>query len=322
MKKYLRSILETEDTKYKLEYLRIIQYYKDNPVKRASSDKILKDPSLYSEAHHIIPRWYYIYNGLELDNSEENLVRLPYFQHVKVHILLVSHFKEIGDTVNYHKALRSCKLILDANNNIKPLDQSLMDELLQLKLQDIEYQREIAKAVNSRATNPWRKYSREQIQEVFDLYEANNIRKILKKYPALKNEEYIFGFLRKRGFNATKRTYNRAYSMDELLEFANLYSRFGFQYVKKHTRYRGKLNSFLYILDRNNIDYAGKIIHRKNHRRTAEYKKQPPRIPLELLQEELATCRELGFKAAQQKFTSMPKYQNSFYRTCKRRGLI
>ena len=64
MKKYLRSLFETEDTKYKQEYLEIIQYYKDNPIKKYTADEIIKNPKLYSEIHHIIPRWYYKANNL------------------------------------------------------------------------------------------------------------------------------------------------------------------------------------------------------------------------------------------------------------------
>ena len=78
MKKYLRSLFETEDTKYKQEYLEIIQYYKDNPIVRYDIDICNKYPELYAEYHHICPKWYYKYNKQEIDNSSNNVVLLPF----------------------------------------------------------------------------------------------------------------------------------------------------------------------------------------------------------------------------------------------------
>lgn len=45
------------------------------------------NPPAYGEQHHIIPRSYFKANGLEIDNSERNLVLLTREDHRKVHIL-------------------------------------------------------------------------------------------------------------------------------------------------------------------------------------------------------------------------------------------
>ena len=135
----------------------------------------------------------------------------------------------------------------------------------------------------------------------------------------LKSEKYVYLFLKRRGFNPTKRTYNRAYSIDELVEFAKLYSQYGFQYVKDNTRYRGNIDSFLYILDRNNIEYPGKILH---HRKNKRHKKIENKIPDDILIAELEAYRKFGYDYVKEHFPNAPKYQTSFYITCKRRGLL
>ena len=50
----------------------------------------------YSEKHHIIPRCYFKYYNLPIDNSKNNIVQLSYFNHVLAHYYLYkacSNFK-------------------------------------------------------------------------------------------------------------------------------------------------------------------------------------------------------------------------------------
>ena len=42
-----------------------------------------------TNAHHIIPRKYYKFNKLEIDNSPENIVNLRYYDHILAHYYLV-----------------------------------------------------------------------------------------------------------------------------------------------------------------------------------------------------------------------------------------
>lgn len=47
------------------------------------------NPPIKGHKHHIIPKCWYKMNGLDIDNSKENLVLLSYEDHVKVHKLAV-----------------------------------------------------------------------------------------------------------------------------------------------------------------------------------------------------------------------------------------
>lgn len=53
--------------------MEIINFYKNNP------------PSKDFEKHHIIPRCYFKKNNMPVDNTKNNVVRLPYFKHLIVH---------------------------------------------------------------------------------------------------------------------------------------------------------------------------------------------------------------------------------------------
>lgn len=151
MKKYLRSLLETEDTEYKLEYLRIIQYYKDNPVKHYNINSCRNNKTLYAEYHHICPKWYYVWNNLAIDNSANNIVLLPFVQHITVHVLLAQHFKEINDLTNYYKAVKACQALNINTASIRQdfqISATLMDQLLAIRMDFADACKEAAK------TNP------------------------------------------------------------------------------------------------------------------------------------------------------------------------
>lgn len=47
-----------------------------------------------TQLHHIIPRKYYTYNKLEINNSRENLVNLLYKDHILAHYYLALCAKE------------------------------------------------------------------------------------------------------------------------------------------------------------------------------------------------------------------------------------
>ena len=48
------------------------------------------DETVYTEAHHILPRSYFKLVNLKCDNSESNLVKLSYVNHCKAHYLLAN----------------------------------------------------------------------------------------------------------------------------------------------------------------------------------------------------------------------------------------
>ena len=102
--KYLNSIFESKESKYKIQYLKIIDKYLKLKLKKSKESN---DVLNYVEKHHINPRWYFISNCIPIIDHD-NIVIVPYYIHVKLHILLVQHFKYINDKRNYYKAVRAC----------------------------------------------------------------------------------------------------------------------------------------------------------------------------------------------------------------------
>ena len=62
------------DNEYLANYIKLVENY--------TTDK------LYTEKHHILQRAYFELNGLEVDNSKANIVKLAYADHCKAHWLL------------------------------------------------------------------------------------------------------------------------------------------------------------------------------------------------------------------------------------------
>ena len=59
------------DNEYLANYIKLVENY--------ITDK------LYTERHHILQRAYFELNGLEVDNSKTNIVKLAYADHCKAH---------------------------------------------------------------------------------------------------------------------------------------------------------------------------------------------------------------------------------------------
>ena len=75
------------------------------------------------QRHHIIPRCWFRQQGLEIDNSEENVVNLLPGEHLEVHALMREYFKSINDMNMYYKmALAIDKLV---SGNEKWIDAQL-----------------------------------------------------------------------------------------------------------------------------------------------------------------------------------------------------
>ena len=62
--------------------------YLDKYCELIESNKNTKREKFKTQKHHIIPRYYYKYNNLEIDNSKENLVNLLYKDHILAHYYL------------------------------------------------------------------------------------------------------------------------------------------------------------------------------------------------------------------------------------------
>jgi len=77
IKEKLLSLNVVKDNKYLDEYCKLIE-----------SNKNTKREKFKTQKHHIIPRYYYRINNIDLDNSKENVVNLLYKDHFVAHLLL------------------------------------------------------------------------------------------------------------------------------------------------------------------------------------------------------------------------------------------
>lgn len=137
--KHLNSIFESKNSKYKIQYFKIIDKYKKLNLKYTKKSIYITNPNLYYERHHICPRWFYITNCIDIVNKD-NIVIVPYIIHIKLHILLVKHFKYIDDKRNYYKAVRACLAFfnthkLQIRNKIK-IPINIYKQLLNIKNND------------------------------------------------------------------------------------------------------------------------------------------------------------------------------------------
>ena len=78
--------------------------------------------------HHIIPRFYYKYNNLEVDDTINNTVHLLYVDHVLAHFYIYSC---ISDNVKYYKYAAVCAFIkISTSKNIDLTEKELLDSLI------------------------------------------------------------------------------------------------------------------------------------------------------------------------------------------------
>lgn len=63
---------------------------------------LINNPSIINQnqiihIHHIIPRCWFIKNNIEIDNSNENTIRLSIKDHIISHTLLARYYHDIND---------------------------------------------------------------------------------------------------------------------------------------------------------------------------------------------------------------------------------
>ena len=136
--KHLDSLEESKNSKYKIEYFNIVNFYIKLNLKKVRKSKYLLDLSKYVEKHHINPRWYFISNCVPIIDYN-NIVIVPYHIHVKLHILLAYHYKSIKDKRNYYKAIRACLAFYNPLKskirNLIQLPNNLKNQLEKLRLE-------------------------------------------------------------------------------------------------------------------------------------------------------------------------------------------
>lgn len=199
---YIQSIYESIDSQFKQEYFALVSFYKEHPFKKYSNEECYKNPELYSEIQHINPCWYFKRNNLSIDNSENNKVRVPYKIHLKMHILLVKHFKEINDVENYKSAVFAAQMLTwkgtKTKRNFKLLSDKDLDELVKIRVEAQKARSEFTKQQHKNGKiKVWRKFTPEFIDKVEKAYNENEdgFAAVSKFTNHFKNENHIRLFL-------------------------------------------------------------------------------------------------------------------------------
>lgn len=82
MNKHIESAFYTDSPEFE-KMMKIIINFQNNPIMDFSAEK-----------HHIVPRCYFKRNNLKIDNTKENLVTLPYWEHILVHYYSIECIKD------------------------------------------------------------------------------------------------------------------------------------------------------------------------------------------------------------------------------------
>lgn len=113
-----------EDLKEKLLFLNLCidNDFLDKYVKLICSNLNREKETFYTEEHHILPKYYFEDNSLEVDNSKANLVNLLHRDHILAHYLLAKC--SVGKNVS--KNVLAIRYILKGTNlidlNIEDID--------------------------------------------------------------------------------------------------------------------------------------------------------------------------------------------------------
>lgn len=93
-----------------------------------------------TQKHHILPKHYYLHRNLKIDNSKENLINLPIYDHIRAHYYLYKCSKDTNEKYSNLYALR--KMLggkFSSINSIETLDN---EECLNLYKDYIEGNRQ------------------------------------------------------------------------------------------------------------------------------------------------------------------------------------
>lgn len=83
---YLKDCFDTENEKYQ-ELMKLYAHSADDE-KKCMFFKFNK------QKHHRIPKCYFRLNGLQVDDSEDNIIRLSLIDHIKAHCLMAYCVKD------------------------------------------------------------------------------------------------------------------------------------------------------------------------------------------------------------------------------------
>ena len=155
MNKYLEKcfdLTQINKISYLRQYLELINRNKKNPPIEE-----------YTERHHIVPRGWFRRNKIEIDNSEENVIRLNVKDHLKAHLLLFYYFREVKDFEMYQSSL-----------GVMHVMTSQSKSQLQKCIQEYgDFPKEVydeLQRIRTEAYKERRKYSQEYIEKCFKIY--------------------------------------------------------------------------------------------------------------------------------------------------------
>ena len=119
---------------------------------------LINNPSIINQnqiihIHHIIPRCWFIRNNIEIDNSNENTIRLSIKDHIISHTLLARYYHDINDVEMSNYMIGAVEML------IKKLDQH----------PDILSQ-DFIPFINQFKFKKYKKYSEQTINDMFDEY--------------------------------------------------------------------------------------------------------------------------------------------------------
>lgn len=102
--------------------------YLDKYVSLIESNLETKRTKFVTQRHHIIPRYYYNVNNLEVDNSKDNLVNLSYKCHFLAHLYLSKCSSSEKFSYNNLVALHYMTKKVDFNCDWEEVDLDLLQE--------------------------------------------------------------------------------------------------------------------------------------------------------------------------------------------------
>ena len=253
--KYLQSIFESKDSNYKKQYFDIINKYKKTPIQFIKLEQCIDNPELYSEKHHINPRWYFNTNKIQIDNSDNNIIRVTYEDHVNLHFLLVKHYECINDTRNYYKALYACKAFYKRIHSTEKIYQLSNDVLAQLKLYKIQADAAFAKTHSGKNCHlfKWDKQTLEKM--LIDFVKSNYDLNILKqKYNYTSSYDNFRALLRRNNisyqlrFDITRKNNKCLPTKEQYIEYKNIYDKYGFSSFQKKYNYPSEKRALMFLL--------------------------------------------------------------------------
>ena len=259
---YLKSILESDESIYKTEYLNIINKYKANPIKHFDLTTCIKYPNLYSEKHHIIPKWYFIANKIQIDNSDNNLVRVSYEDHVNLHFLLVKHFEIINDKPNFYKAVYACKAFYKQINSDYAFHQLSVDKLQQLKLLKIQADHIYGKTHSGKNCHLFKWDKKTLKNMLIDFIESDYNLSILKEKYNYTSGHSNFRALLKRNKIAFQNYFIISQKINKFLptekqykQYLTDYQQLGFEAFQKKYNYPNTHDKLLFIFNQCKVKY-------------------------------------------------------------------